>query len=126
MTDDINGNGKCEESKKSNNGVPGVTVEVLDESTDLVVASGFTNSHGEASIKNGPTGKDLKLRFVPTTSPFGSTFTSQKADRDPNKESNADENSMMDSFKLMVWLHDFTGLDAGILLAARNSGNKSV
>jgi hypothetical protein len=33
---------------------------------------------------------------------------------------------MMDSFKLMVWLHDFTGLDAGILLAARNSGNKSV
>jgi hypothetical protein len=29
VTDDINGNRKCKDSKKSNNGVPGVTVEVL-------------------------------------------------------------------------------------------------
>jgi hypothetical protein len=90
---------------------------LLNDSTDLVVLSGYTNSNRDGSIGNILTGKDLKLRVVPTTLPFGSTFMSQKTDSDSNKDCNADENSMTDSFiKLMSGLITFTGLDAGILL----------
>ncbi len=114
--DDANGNGRQDNNEW---GVPNVKVEVKRSGGNLLTTA-FTNSKGEAVLKDIPADQDFKLDYhVPS---FASGFTGRQTIGDKNKDSDPKTNNgETDVFRTVrgntnpgEFAFDITSLDAGL------------